>query len=151
MQPSRFNVRCYGILLNNNQLLLSKELIKGEEYIKFPGGGLLLGEGTLEALHREFIEELDIEISVVQHFYTTDFYVPSVFDNSQIISVYYIIKTNEIEKINSVIAATTDYAQTPNDQLFEWVSLADDIAPTMSLPIDKIVVELLKNKSNYRS
>ena len=70
-----FNVRVYGILLNdNNQVLVSDEYIRGNFYTKFPGGGLEYGEGTRDCLKREFKEEMDLDISVDDHIYTTDFF-----------------------------------------------------------------------------
>ena len=47
----RFNIRVYGILINDrNELLVSDELIKGLQFTKFPGGGLEWGEGTMDCL-----------------------------------------------------------------------------------------------------
>lgn len=93
MNISRFNVRVYGLLVNeHNQLLVSDELVrKGALRItKFPGGGLDLGEGLRTGLQREFMEEAGVEVSIGAHVYTTDFFVPSAFDsNSQVIAVYY--------------------------------------------------------------
>jgi len=43
-------------------------------------------------LKREFIEECNAEVEVISHFYTTDFYIKSAFNDSQIISVYYLVK-----------------------------------------------------------
>ena len=87
------NVRVYGILIQDNQVLVSDEYIKGNNITKFPGGGLEYGEGTKECLMREFKEELNLNIEIVSHFYTTDFFVNSAFSNqSQIISVYYLVK-----------------------------------------------------------
>ena len=55
----QFNIRVYGILINEqNQVLVSDELIRGNYYTKFPGGGLEFGEGTRDCLVREFKEEL---------------------------------------------------------------------------------------------
>jgi len=88
-----FNVRVYGLLLNeNDELLISDEQEYGMRFSKFPGGGLELGEGLIDGLKREFMEECDLEIEAVSHFYTTDFAVKSAFNNSQIISVYYMVK-----------------------------------------------------------
>ena len=60
MDEKRFNVRVYGILINDrNELLVSDELIKGIRFTKFPGGGLEWGEGIEACLKREFIEDLN--------------------------------------------------------------------------------------------
>ncbi len=88
-----FYVRVYGILVNEGTLLVSDEYIKGNNITKFPGGGLEFGEGTMECVIREFKEELDLDIEVLSHFYTTDFFVHSAFNtNSQVISIYYRVK-----------------------------------------------------------
>jgi ADP-ribose pyrophosphatase YjhB (NUDIX family) len=74
----QFNIRVYGILINEQkQLLVSDEFIRGGYYTKFPGGGLEFGEGTRDCLKREFIEELNLKIEVLDHLYTTDFYQES--------------------------------------------------------------------------
>jgi ADP-ribose pyrophosphatase YjhB (NUDIX family) len=89
-----FNVRVYGLLLNDDdELLVSDEQEYGMQFTKFPGGGLELGEGLLDGLKREFMEECNLEIEVVGHFYTTDFFVKSAFNNSQVISVYYLVRS----------------------------------------------------------
>ena len=75
----RFNIRVYGILLRKgSEVLLSNEVIFGKKYTKFPGGGLEFGEGMTEGLVREYQEELNVEIEIGGHLYTTDlFQVPS--------------------------------------------------------------------------
>jgi len=40
----------------------------------------------------KFIEECNAEVEVISHFYTTDFIIKSAFNDSQIISVYYLVK-----------------------------------------------------------
>src|SRR6478736_5841925 len=89
-----FNVRVYGLLINDaNEVLISDEQEYGFKMIKFPGGGLEFGEGLLDGLKREFIEECNTQVEIISHFYTTDFYVKSAFNNSQIISVYYLVRS----------------------------------------------------------
>src|SRR3984957_15003342 len=92
-----FNLRVYGVLLGpNNEVLVSDEFIRGEYITKFPGGGLEFGEGTRDCLKREFKEELDLEVEVGEHIYTTDFFQMSAFNNQQqIISIYYYAKALE--------------------------------------------------------
>lgn len=90
---SYFNVRVYGLLINDkNQVLISDEQSGGRVFSKFPGGGLELGEGLIDALKREFVEECNAEIEVLHHLYTTDFYEKSSFNDSQILSIYYFVK-----------------------------------------------------------
>src|ERR1700748_1807551 len=95
-----FNVRVYGLLINdNNQVLLSDEHEYGMDFTKFPGGGLEYGEGLTEGLKREFMEECAIRVVIDSHFYTTDFFVKSAFNDSQIISVYYTVRAIDELKV----------------------------------------------------
>ena len=87
-----FNVRVYGLLIDQYQrLLVTDEFIRGSYITKLPGGGLEFGEGLIDALKREFVEECNTEVEIIEHFYTTDFFIKSVFNDSQVISVYYIV------------------------------------------------------------
>ena len=71
----KFNVRVYGLLINEcNEVLISDEQEYGMRFTKFPGGGLELGEGLTDGLKREFVEECQVEVEVLSHFYTTDFF-----------------------------------------------------------------------------
>ena len=59
------NVRVYGILIHENKLLVSDEYIKGMKITKLPGGGLEHGEGTIDCLKREFKEELNLDVEII--------------------------------------------------------------------------------------
>jgi 8-oxo-dGTP pyrophosphatase MutT (NUDIX family) len=62
-------VRVYGILLNERkEVLVSDELIRGNYFTKFPGGGLEFGEGTRACLQREFQEEMHYQSALVSIF-----------------------------------------------------------------------------------
>src|SRR4029079_11029817 len=95
--PGSFNLRVYGVLINEQkQVLVSDEYIRGGYYTKFPGGGMELGEGTRECLKREFKEEMDLEVEIGEHIYTTDFFKISAFNPAhQIIWFYYFAKALE--------------------------------------------------------
>ena len=135
----RFNIRVYGIYINpDNELIIHKENYNNRQIIKFPGGGLKLGEGCLDGLKREFREELNTDIKIIDHFYTTDFCQISAFNPiEQIISIYYRvlpllepsmwIKPSFIESYFKPIAKTN-----PKDFTF---------------PIDQKVAHLLLEKS----
>jgi len=131
---NRFNIRVYGILVKDDQLLVNEELIRGQTIIKFPGGGLDWGEGTTDCLKREWKEELGIEIEVTGHFYTTDFFQASAYDNSQVISIYYLVAGNIPDPIINLI---------PNERTY-WMNIKDVSADTFTLAIDKKVGSLLQ-------
>jgi len=145
----RFNVRVYGILINDHsEVLLADEAFKnGTRATKFPGGGLELGEGLIDGLVREFKEECGIDVEVTEHFYTTGFFQPSFFDtNSQIISVYYLCKSKECDKIKTS-EVKFDFVVEPGKEAesFRWVSLyALEKEDTITLPIDVVVKGMLK-------
>jgi 8-oxo-dGTP diphosphatase len=148
-----FNIRVYGILINNkNQVLVSDEFIRGKYYTKFCGGGLELGEGTIDCLKREFIEEMGLKIEVTGHLYTTDFYQQSAFNPAhQILSIYYYVKA--LEEINARLntepfqfdeAEMKRYHENGETETFRFIDWDDFSADSVTLPIDKIVADLVK-------
>lgn len=141
----RFNVRVYGILIKDGKVLVSDEYIKGNKITKFPGGGLEFGEGTIDCLQREFIEEMQLPIEVISHFYTTDFFVSSAFSpNNQVISIYYLVR--EQEEIKATISTTPhDYTLNEGAQSFRWIHLDHIKEDDLTLIIDKKVAELMRN------
>jgi 8-oxo-dGTP diphosphatase len=153
-----FNIRVYGILINEqHQVLVSDELIRGNYYTKFPGGGLEFGEGTRDCLKREFIEEMNLLVEVTDHLYTTDFYQQSAFNpEHQIISIYYLVKPLEpitVPLSQTVFAFNQDqlerYKETNGIESFrfiDWNALGED---SVTLPIDKVVVRLLKSTPTH--
>ncbi len=145
-----FNVRVYGLLINEHrQILLSDEKYGDFYFTKFIGGGLEFGEGTKDCLVREFKEELNLNIEVVEHFYTTDFFQESNFKKGQqIISIYYLVKTNETLTIpTSEIAHEINTTQAEM-QMQRWHNIKTLNENSVTLPIDKVVVRLIKQKFN---
>jgi len=148
---SYFNVRVYGLLINqNNEVLISDEEEYGFRFSKFPGGGLELGEGLIDGLKREFMEECDAEIEVLSHFYTTDFFEKSSFNDSQVISVYYIVK----EKAPLQLAFKDVIYDFDGEgeilQAFRWVKIEDLNIEDITFKTDKTVGRLLKNQYSVK-
>src|ERR1700761_2132474 len=139
-----FNVRVYGLLINDNyEILVSDEYEYKMNFTKFPGGGLELGEGLIDGLKREFLEECNAEIEVTEHFYTTDFFVKSAFNNSQIISVYYLVKPIGELNLNFKTKAFDFDGEGEVLQAFRWIKLSDLQAEEFTFPIDQHVAKLL--------
>ena len=151
MAINRFTIRVYGILFDENKrILVSDEFIRGDYFTKFPGGGLEIGEGTRDCLKREFKEETGLDVVVGDHIYTTDYFQPSAFNaNDQIISIYYFAQA---EDVNSLAVKTKVFdfelhqISDPNGQseVLRWIEWKDLNEDAVSLPIDKIVVRMLK-------
>ncbi|MBS1600474.1 MAG: NUDIX domain-containing protein [Bacteroidetes bacterium] len=148
-----FNVRVYGILLGENKnVLVADEFIRGSYYTKFPGGGLEFGEGTRDCLKREFKEELDLEVKITDHIYTTDFFQMSAFNpEQQIISIYYFA-----EALEPIKAPLRDkpfdfderqmdvYKKTGETETFRFIPWNDFSHEMITLPIDKVVAKIVK-------
>ena len=141
-----FNVRVYGILIEDNQVLVSDEHIKGMNITKLPGGGLEYGEGTRDCLIREFKEELDLDIEVLSHFYTTDFFVNSAFSSkNQVISIYYIVKAKS--ELNFKISTKPfDFEKIKEGaQSMRWINYKTVSDNDFTFIIDKRVAEMLNS------
>ena len=148
MQPKHFNVRVYGILVNEKeQVLICDEMIKGNPISKFPGGGLEFGEGTIDCIKREFIEETGYPVEVLDHFYTTDFYQLSAYNPAhQILSIYYLVKPAGDFEIKTTEKIFDFSKGNKYDQTFRWIDLKKISENDLTLPIDKIVGKMLRKK-----
>lgn len=132
----KINIRVYALCIKDHQILALHEEYAGDFLIKLPGGGLEFGEGTLECLKREFREELNLEIKVIEHFYTQDDFLVSRFrDNEQLLTIYYLA-----EILNEEDLLILD----PCIEKTEWFSLEGE--NPFPLPIDRRVFEMAKEK-----
>ncbi|MFD0794223.1 NUDIX domain-containing protein [Mucilaginibacter litoreus] len=139
-----FNVRVYGLLINDdNEILISDEQEYGVRFTKFPGGGLEYGEGLIEGLKREFVEECNTEVEILDHFYTTDFFVKSAFNDSQIISVYYTVKAVSEMSFNCKTEIFDFDGEGDILQSFRWVKLSELTVDAFTFPTDQYVANLL--------
>jgi len=150
---SMFNIRVYGIIITDDkQVLVSDEFIRGAYITKFPGGGLELGEGTRDCLKREMKEELNLEVEIGDHIYTTDFYQQSAFNPAhQIISIYYFVHPLEPIAVNfkdTLFDFEPHQIADPNgeSEVFRLINWNEFNEEAVTLPIDKVVVTMLKEK-----
>ena len=152
MVLNMYNVRVYGVLIGGNgDILVSDEYIRGNYYTKFPGGGLEFGEGTRDCLKREFKEEMDLDVRVTDHLYTTDFFQLSAFNpEQQIISIYYFVEA--LEPIRAPLRTKpydfderelAIYAEKKEIETFRFIPRAEFTEDSVNLPIEKVVARLL--------
>ncbi len=140
-------VRAYGLLLHQGSVLVSDELIKGRRITKFPGGGLEYGEGLKDCLIREVREEIGVESLHVEHFYTTDFFQQSAFHTSpmQVISVYFTFRVADPSRIPVVTLPFEGMHGEQDQELFRWERLDRKAEEAVSLPVDRVVWDLLRS------
>ncbi|MEP7109436.1 MAG: NUDIX hydrolase [Ferruginibacter sp.] len=149
------SLRVYGILMNEaREVLVSDEYIRGAYYTKFPGGGLEIGEGTRDCLKREFKEEMNLEVAIGDHIYTTDFFQKSAFNSAhQILAVYYF--ATALEEITIKLGSRDFdfdehqlklYSETQQIEAFRFIEWEKFSPDTVTLPIDKIVAAMIKEK-----
>jgi 8-oxo-dGTP diphosphatase len=133
-------------------VLVSDEFIRGNYYTKFPGGGLEFGEGTRDCLRREFKEEMNLDVNVTDHIYTTDFFQLSAFNpGHQIISIYYFVEA--LEPIRAALREKpfdfderemSVYEKTGETETFRFIEKGIFSEDRVTLPIDKIVAGIVK-------
>ena len=140
-----FNIRVYGILINDRrEVLLSDECRNGFSFTKFPGGGLEFGEGLKDALKREFLEELELDIEVGELFYFNEFHQPSAFDpRHQVHSFYYLVTTQNWESIKVSEPVVTHRHEVEKHR---WMAIAQLTPNQVTFPIDKIVTDELRRR-----
>jgi ADP-ribose pyrophosphatase YjhB (NUDIX family) len=145
MSIRRFNIRVYAIIFNGDDVLLADESINDFAFTKFPGGGVELGEGIMDALKRELMEEGEIELKSAEHFYTTDFLQVSAFKpDEQIVSVYY--------KVNADVnwkSKASDQSIPGKKHLLNlyFLPLEKVMVDDLTFPIDQHVLKLLKSSN----
>ncbi len=149
------NVRVYGLLIDaQKRVLVADELIRGAKITKFPGGGLEFGEGTRDCLKREFKEEMNLDVSVDEHLYTTDFFQMSAFNpDYQIISIYYFVTAlGPITVPLREVPFDFDdhqmeiYRETGETETFRWIPWEEFGEEVITLPIDKVVAEIVRGR-----
>jgi hypothetical protein len=100
---------------------------------------------------------MSLQIHVGDHLYTTDFFQMSAFNpEHQIISIYYHVKALEPitapirEKQFDFDAAQLDvYAKTGEIETFRFIDWENFSSASVTLPIDKVVADLIKSRPTY--
>lgn len=151
MKPNRFTIRVYGILRNDKgNILISKELIRGQNYCKFPGGGLEFGEGAADAVIREFFEETGLRVKILRHIYTSDYFIQSYFDpEEQVIGIYYEVVSLKPEDMHLLIEESVQTFREGNNVLrFEWMDIHCINQKVLSFEMDQRAFKVFQENLN---
>lgn len=143
----QFVIRVYAIIINErNEVLISDEYVLDKYMIKFPGGGLDWGEGTIDCLKREAMEEFGQEIEVTGHFYTTDYFQQAIFyKETQLFSIYYRAEFKDPIRFR-ISNQPFDFPPNVNgSQSFRWKPVNELDPEEFTFPIDKKVAQMIKN------
>lgn len=138
---NKLNVRVYALLMKDNSLMFLNEMYAGKQLLKLPGGGLELGEGTIQTLEREFKEELNLDVTVKEHFYTQDFFLKSeLTPESQLLTIYYKVDCQDFSNLKIIEKSIKEVV---------WIPLETIVLDKIPLPIDKIVIKKLLEKNSF--
>lgn len=149
--PDRRRVdRVYGLLFQNKSVLVARERFKGQHLIKFPGGGVESGETQMEAIQREWREELDVSISVCERFWSALHPVQSAFDASVDVVVHYYRITMDPETRNRLPVVPWEAVFPEEDSevpLISWVAVRDLESIPFTFAADQTVARLIHRRS----
>lgn len=144
-----YTIRVYAIIAHAGGIVLSDECVGDVYFTKFPGGGHEWGEGIADTLLRELKEEMNVEVESMQHFYTTDFFVTSKFDEQkQVVSVYYRVKLKNPELLPLSDEPFDFERDLHKAESFRLIPFEELKSHTVTFPIDKKVVEMLKGTNS---
>ena len=129
-----FNVRVYGWLECEGKVLVSRETFEAGELVKFPGGGVELGEGPSQALRREFLEEVQLNVDVVGPAYTSPNFHRSYFHHRQLLALYFSVQTKEKLKPS---ACTQKFAGFLKQRQLFWCKVDQFDIETLTHEVDR--------------
>lgn len=148
MGINQFNIRVYGFLIEDRKVLVTDEFRLGIFMTKFPGGGLQFGEGTIDCLKREFMEEMDTPIEVISHYYTTDFFQPTTLlpSDMQLLNIYYLVRARKPYTFHTT-ETKHDILPVDGSQCFRWVKLSELASEDFTFPIDQFIAAKLSQEA----
>ena len=95
-QDCDYRKTCYGIAMMDNKILISYN--KNIDEYTLPGGGVELNEGIVEALKREFLEEVGCEILDVSELINVDcFWIKRNGKKMETDAHFFLVRINQVD------------------------------------------------------
>lgn len=127
------NVRVAGVYIENGKVLMSRH--KNSTFKNLPGGRIKLGEDSISALKREYMEELDKEIEIISEpFILENFYNRNNVNYHEYLFVYLI----NINNIDNFIKDDLVFSMEDKDEILKM-----DIRP---IRVKEFLLEMMKWK-----
>ena len=82
-------IRVAGITIQGDEILLIEHTKKDKKYWLVPGGGVDWGESTEQALIREYKEETNLDIEVIDFLFFSEAISPD--KNKHVINLYFLV------------------------------------------------------------
>ena len=110
----------------------------------------VFGEGIKDCLKREFLEELNQPIEVLDVVYITDYFQISAFDKRhQLISIYYKVKAIQPLQFSTSKNIFDFIEEKEEAQSLRWLDINSSLEEDMTFPVDKIVLKQIKTASSF--
>ena len=88
----KIRLRIAGVFVRDNKILLVKHRKNGLEYYLLPGGGQEPGESSIDALIREWKEELNLDIKPGQFLFCGESVPPQNLSRSQVMQLVFAVE-----------------------------------------------------------
>ncbi len=112
MQNQNFEVIARALVIKENKILLCKG--KADDYYYLPGGHVEFGELIEDALKREIMEELGVEVKNIKPL----FMLENIFEQKE-------VKRHEFSHVFEVELKTHDFNITEDHIEFSWHNLSE--------------------------
>jgi mutator protein MutT len=114
----KFRIALYGVLIQNNHVLLANTRVPSGVISNFPGGGLELGEAPLEAVAREFQEETGLTVAVKELLFCSQHFQQNPeYPTEQLMHIFY-----RVERVSGELLTNGNHDDIAS---IEWSTLED--------------------------
>ncbi len=125
------NVRVAGVYIENGKVLMSRH--KNSTFKNLPGGRIKLGEDSITALKREYMEELDKEIEIISEpLILENFYKRNNINYHEYLFIYII----NIDNVDNFIKDDLIFSMEDKDEILKM-----DIRP---IRVKEFLLEMMK-------